>query len=395
MKINKTLAALIASASLGMSGQVLAIAQDDDTAAGTVVSNVTSLTYTVGDTDMSEDTSTAPTLFTVDQKVDLSLEWNQAFITADTGAEIAIKLTLSNEGNSVQSFKFDAAQSANDTVLTKMTGSGADKLDDADTSTASWAFYEESGDDVSGYDAQDTPLLGGVVENLAIDTDGSEVVTVWAVNKNADNTADESKIGVEIRARAWDGAAYLIEGNTNGSGNAAKNNALSDKFIMFAEGTGDNALTLSGGASRDGGFAVLTEILVAAPILTITKSVDITDDPISTSAPYYAIPGSTIKYTITVVNAGTGDAPTITVTDELFFSTAAADPSDPDVTTTNFDTSSTTGVVVYTNQGTDGSIDSSNLASSVTGLASEPKFTMKLELKAEETATITFNVILN
>ncbi len=383
MKINKTLTALIASASIGFSGQALAAAETDDTAAGTTISNTASFSYTIGGAAAVEADSTAVT-FIVDTKVDLTLAWNDAsYVTADVGDDIVLKLLLSNEGNSVQTFKFDTAESVNTTTLPALTA------DDADTSEA-WTYYQDDGDDAYQGSGTDTLLTGGVISNLAIDTDGSNIVTIWAVGKNLDTTADESEIGVEIRARAWDGAAYLTEGNTNGSGTAIKNTSLDDEFIVFAEDPdGDKALTLAGAytvdGTRDGGFVVLTEILVAAPIISIEKSVSVIASPFTLSdGSFVAIPGSTIEYEITVINDGTGGVSDLAVTDILDFS--------------NYDLSGTAGsasVDFFLADGTTPATDPGNTSTNQVLNVGTGSYTIDLDLVGKREAKITLEVVLN
>ena len=382
MKINKTLAALVASAGISMSGQTFAAATATDTPAGTEIKNQATFSYTVGIQNYT-DTS-LETAFTVDQKVDLTLVWNQSPVTADVGDEFALKIDISNQGNSIQSFQFDNTQSASNTVLPGLTaaGPGPDQVDDADSATT-WEYFLDSGDGSYTSGGEGTKLANDAITDLAIDTDGTNVVTIWAVAKNLDTTVDESMIGVEIRARAWDStnSILLAETNDSGAGND-KNSNLSTEYIVNAEDPeGDKDLTLAGGTgSRDGGYVVLTEILVAAPIVTIEKEVAVTDDPINTAAPYVAIPGSTIQYTITVTNEGTGDAPTIEVTDDLI---------DANYTLT--------GTVASTNVDfldLDVPAAATQSTSSGEALSAGNQYSIDLELKNRESATITFDVLL-
>jgi len=389
MKINKSLAALIASAGIGISGQALAAATATDTAAGTVITNEATFSYMVGSQNYT-DTS-AETTFKVDQKIDLILVWNQSPVTADVGDEFALKIEISNEGNLAQSFKFDSDQSANGTVLTKMTAiAGSNQLDDAESAT-SWAYYQDGGDNAYTTDgsSDDIELTDGILTNLAIDTDASpEVVTVWAVAKNLNTTVDESKIGVEIRARAWDSSglgSYLAETDTSGVDND-KNFRLSEQFVVFAEDPeGDKNLILAGGTgNRDGGYVVLTEILVAAPIISIAKSVSVTASDFTLSdGSFVAIPGSTIEYTVTVTNDGTGDASLITVTDPLDDLNYLLDDTIANtvVTFLNVDGSAAT-------TGTDASAES-NIAIDASKI-----YSLDLRLNKKEEATITFDVEL-
>lgn len=385
MKINKTLTALIASASLGMSGQTFAAATTTDTAAGTTITNQATFSYTVGSVTTSDVSTVAQ--FIVDTKVDLTLEWNDATnVTADVGDTIVIKLSLSNEGNSAQTFKFLSSESAGGTSLTELTE------DDADTSAA-WDYYldtDGSGgtDDVYTDGSEGTALAGDAVTNLAVyEADGTtkKIVTIWAVGKNLDDTIDLSEIGVEIGARAWDGTNYLQEGNVDGSGDIDKNADLNAEFIVFADDpTTDTAIT--GLTAADGGYVVLTEVLVAAPIISIAKEVSVTNSPFTINddgASFIAIPGSTIQYTVTVTNDGTGDASLVTVTDPL--------------TDDNYDVTGTVASTSVTFLNVDGSAAATGAgasASSNTAIDGSDIYSIDLRLKGKEEATITFEVEL-
>ncbi len=415
MKINKTLAALITSASLGMSGQVLAAAETDDTAAGVEISNLASFSYSVNG-DVTNGESDDPdgdgplggvaTTFEVDQKVDLILTWDDAtYITADVGDDIVIKLTLSNEGNSAQSFKFEGSDTAANTDLPKL-AAAADHTgkDDAQT-VESWSYYldtDGSGgtDDIYTKDAEGTALTNDVIGDLDVyeaDDITKKVVTIWAVGKNLNDTDDLSQIGVEISAIASDaGGAAIEEGNTNPSGTDIKDDNLDDGFIVFADTSStyeEDELLIT---APDGTYVLLTEILVAAPIITITKEVKVTDSPFTLNndgTSFVAIPGSTIEYTILVENNGTGDAPEIKVLDTL--------PSEYKLVGVAGSAIEITNLVYLAEDIHDpvetADIDSVTVATgedlSVTGIDGEV-FTIHLDLKGKESMKITFEVEL-
>mgnify|MGYP000526232536 CR=1 FL=1 len=381
MKINKTLAAMIASAGLGISGQALAIATETNTEAGTVISNTATFSYDVGSENYT-DTTTATT-FKVDQKVDLTFTWDQTSnITANVGDDFALKLTLTNEGNKAQDFKFEAEQVVSGIDLVHLT------KDDEDSEDTNWVYYNDDGTVDGSYDADDTVIASDVInverlDNLPATTDNNSV-TVWAVAKILDTSADLKEIGVEIMARAWGGSAYLTESTVDKNTNTT---TLGTEYIIFAEDPdGDKTLTLAGAytvdGTRDGGFVVLTEILVAAPIVDITKSVSVKSDPLGSTNPL-AIPGSIITYEIVVSNTGTGDAPTINVTDTLSdeykLSGLNTEVTNIIVTPADLNTPVQTGDIDST---------SSNEGSTL------KVFSADLDLKAKESLTITFDVEL-
>lgn len=108
MKMNKTLTALVASATMGLSGQAMAAG----TPAGSQVTNTVTLDYSVSGTAQNQiDDSTQ---FIVDNKIDMT--FTTALTGASTvipGADLSPTYTLQNDSNDSQSFRFTLAESTN------------------------------------------------------------------------------------------------------------------------------------------------------------------------------------------------------------------------------------------------------------------------------------------
>jgi uncharacterized repeat protein (TIGR01451 family) len=267
MKINKTLTALIAGASLGLSGQAFAAG----TLASTAVSNVATLSYTVNLSAVPSTSSQAD--FSVDAKVDLSLSSDNT-PSADAGATTNLEYTITNTGNSTQFFKLDS-----------------------------------DGSDVFKLSVGDTVIVDGVLQ-LAPDA----IVTFYLEQAVSDTAADGSTESYNVNARVSDAAGtYLAESTADKN---ASQTTLDDTFLVFAEATTDSALPLSGGTTRDGGFTAQGDITVSAPVLTGTKTVVVKDDGLGGTTPF-AIPGATVTYTIVINSTGTKDATGVTFTDDL------------------------------------------------------------------------------
>jgi uncharacterized repeat protein (TIGR01451 family) len=267
MKINKTLTALIAGASLGLSGQAFAAG----TLASTAVSNVATLSYTVNSSAVPSTSSQAD--FSVDAKVDLSLSSDNT-PSADAGATTTLIYTIENTGNATQFFKLDS-----------------------------------DGSDVFKLSSDDTVIVNGVL-TLAPDA----IVTFYLEQAVSDTAADGSTESYNVNARVSDVAGtYLAESTADKN---ASQTTLDDTFLVFAEATTDSALPLSGGTTRDGGFTAQGDITVSAPVLTGTKTVVVKDDGLGGTTPF-AIPGATVTYTIVINSTGTKDATGVTFTDDL------------------------------------------------------------------------------
>ena len=105
MKLNKTLIALAAGASFGLSGQAFAAG----TASGEQITNTVKLNYAVSGVAQNEVDDQAQ--FIVDNKVDMT--FTTALSGASTvvpGADMTPSFTLINDGNKAQSFKFELAE---------------------------------------------------------------------------------------------------------------------------------------------------------------------------------------------------------------------------------------------------------------------------------------------
>ncbi len=302
MKINKTFTALVAGASLGLSGQAIAAG----TPSGTSITNTATLSYKVNSTDIPSTSSQAK--FAVDTKVDLTLSSTNS-PSADAGATVDLTYTLTNDSNSPQFFKLDSDQAS--------------------------AIFNDSGD----------TLITDSVISLAIDASFDFKMP----GKVADTAGNTSTTTYQVRAKAVTdatGATFLTEesAQTTPADKDASQANLDNSYIVFAEAITDSALpgTLANGIVRDGGFVVSSGITVDAPELTSTKTVTvnsstITDSNGDTFSTSYAIPGSTVSYTVVVTNVGAKTASGVNFSDDI-----ATNSSD-------LDTESVTNIVIKDN----------------------------------------------
>lgn len=330
MKLNKTLTALAVGASFGLSGQAFAAG----TEAGTVITNTASMTYTVGSTPITESDDAK---LTVDTKVDLTFSWDngpQRDIAA--GATSALKLSLSNDGNFKQDFKFTVAETSNGTILPSFTA--PDNTDNSNTAGTVTFYLDDDAGSVDSLDtANDTELTTDTISAAYLGLDDTKVIQ--AVVTIDDVAEDTDRIGLEIRAQAVDGSGNPLTEDTTTDKNASQTN-LDDNLIVFADDpTVDASLTLAGGTNRDGGYVVLTEIDVEAASLEVTKEVTVISDILASANPR-AIPGSVVEYTVTVENTGAVAADSVDFLDNLTFDIDTDGENDIDratITITNVD----------------------------------------------------------
>ncbi len=192
MKINKSLTALIAGASLGLSGQAYSAANyEASTAANTLISNSATINFKVDSVDLSSDTSIS---FRVDNKVDLNVtaQGSTTYGIAPTGpaagSYYVAPFIIRNDGNLTQDYKFVAAD------LPELTGNtGPDVTDSSDTATTGLfnVFVDNtSTGSIGSYDIGDNIQF---VDNLA---PGSTALVFVVINNT--NTVASTLINGDV-----------------------------------------------------------------------------------------------------------------------------------------------------------------------------------------------------
>ncbi len=321
MKINKTLTALIAGASLGLSGQVIAAATSK---AGVDITNSASLTYTVGNS-ATTSTSTDDSTFTVDKKIDFTTVVNKSDSKVYAGlSELTetrlFTFTLINVGNSDQYFKItnDVAKYA---------------IGSASISTALQDFQ-----------------LGNIVIYLDDDTDFGNGVLSTGVNEyeiKSENLTDafvagSDRVVVHIEADLVPSIAIGNYRDKNTDSKLTYADDLSGAFSFteltifpIAGSGGSQILSDDSSAPFDAdtmqtvfaddvtdGFGV--ELLDAqfelqSAYVSLSKDVTVTATGITgyTGTVMHFLPGSTVEYTLSATNEGDLAADDVTVTDDL------------------------------------------------------------------------------
>ncbi len=254
MKINKTLTALIAGASLSISGQALAT-----TEAATSIKNTATLSFDVNGTNVSDVSSEAE--FRVDSKVNMTLI-SQNSPTADAGDDATLTFKLTNLTNGPMYYVIAGGSSYAFTGTPPTNASIAGDL----------IYLEKEGDEVTFTSTESVP-------NAAVYS---------------------STIDVELTATATNNLKVAIETST-----ADKDtNLLGLYYVLADEGT----------VNYDGIYEDTSTITVSSAHLTATKTVTIKDDGMGTK---YAIPGATVTYTIVITSDGSKDAEGVIFTDDL------------------------------------------------------------------------------
>ncbi|UUZ69603.1 hypothetical protein LP416_09455 [Polaromonas sp. P2-4] len=273
------------------------------TAAGQAITNLATLNYSVGGTAQSPIGSSATgnttgagtnTSFVVDNKINLLVTTTDvspgvSVVPGSTAATATFSVL--NSGNSTQDFSLSTANLA--TLTTNPFGGTADNFN-----PTACSVKVESGA-TAGYQVlEDTATF---IDELA--ADASKTVYVICSIPSGQINDDIGVISL---------TATALVGGTSGSQGAAlvetttANTAGVD--IVFADVAGtDDAARNAQHSSRDV-FKVVTATL------TVTKTVAPVCDPFNGSTNPKNIPGSFVRYTITIANTGLAGAPSAALT---------------------------------------------------------------------------------
>jgi hypothetical protein len=328
MKINKTLTALIAGASLGLSGQAFAAftAPSTQTAAGTSISNTVSLDFTV-DSVVQDQVSSVPVSFLVDTRVDLAIQINDTseVTIRPNGNGYYSTFSLANLSNEVLDFDLSTADLSG-TGIAFLNGT----VDDTFDLDANLEIFVESGANAGYQSTEDTATS---VDTLAIYSGtGDEVVIYVVVTANvsaSQEDGDLSAVALTATARQVDGSP-IPDQTTIAFDKDTKQFVLADAgFDGFA----------SVNTAFEVGTAKFTDPLDANDTNKFTMTVRVINDPVcdssltaASSDDYFtvgcpagapinykpkAIPGAMVEYTISAKNSGSVNADSVTFSEDL------------------------------------------------------------------------------
>lgn len=327
MKTNKkTLAALIASASFGLSGQAFAAftAPADSTEAGTVISNQVNLDYTVNGIDQDAIDST-PVTFVVDTRVDFAVELNDSATVKVTplGDNYVSTYALANYSNEALDFNLGAANIA-DGSFSFLAGTATDNFN-----ITTLAVYVESGANTGYQPLEDTAVS---INDLATYTQNGDEAILYVVTESAiaGTQVDADIAGVELTATALQGDGTAIPDQMDDADNTA------EKQFVFADADNNGFEKLNtafevGSAKftdpndpNDANKFTMTVKVINDPICDSTLTKASTNDysggcPAGAPTNYLpkAIPGAMVEYTLTAKNSGSIDATAVTFKRDL------------------------------------------------------------------------------
>ena len=309
MKINKTLTALIAGASLGLSGQAMAAG----TVAGADVTNTVSLSYAVSGTQQASES------FSVDFKVDHKINFAVESVSAEIietgtrpGSTVKYTFRVINNGNGFVDFDLDFLDETLNTSLSSVTGTPNDNVQFESVTY----FWDENKDGVDNAGAETSQFVDALdfddsgtanIAHIVVSIDLYELSDTNAGQYNDLDVTDgihnvSGLVGgltftAQAAANENTGVPTSVANGTLGTVYASDDRLTNDTAgvdRVFADSTADNSESVTGG------------IKISTSQLSVTKTMSVVDDFITAdTTKAKAIPGAQIEYTITVENVGT------------------------------------------------------------------------------------------
>jgi uncharacterized repeat protein (TIGR01451 family) len=284
---------------LALACMVSGTARAAGTAAGTVINNRSTVSYSVGGIAQtpieSSPTGNAnpgvgngtDTTFLVDRKVNFTVAASPAaYVTTTPGAAAQVtRYIITNTSNAAEGFQLSAANLTGGTVF-----GNTDTID----LTGLSVFVDGNADGI--YEVGTDTATN--VNTIAADTS----IFVFLVG-NVPNTAkngDAANVQLTAKAAVSGTNGATLEVNTAGPDNP---NAVD---VVLADGVAHTGVEQASGS-----------YLVQSAALTITKQSLTISDPFNGTTNPKAIPGATVEYTVTMTNNGTVAASPVTLADPL------------------------------------------------------------------------------
>jgi uncharacterized repeat protein (TIGR01451 family) len=288
--MQKRMAGMLAIAALVLGAAD--VVQAAGTLAGTNISNIATVNYTVN--AVAQPALTANADFVVDRRIDMTLTAVPVAlvsVTPGTSGNL-IPFTLTNTSNAPLDFSTAPANRANGTADPY----GGATADGFDSTNASFADNNNS----SAYEAGTD--LSAIVTNLA--PDASRLVFVVSTIPGGQASGTVAVVTLTATATELGGAALT---------QSAGADVAATVQTVFADGAGATD------AARDAAFSRSSGFLVQGATVSVTKTEAIISDPINGGTNPKHIPGAIVEYTVTVTNAAGSALPAtaVTLTDVL------------------------------------------------------------------------------
>lgn len=269
------------------------IAQAAGTLSGTSIDNTATITYEVGGIGQNPvDSNTAS--FLVDNKIDLTVAAVDVAAVGVIPGSVDQVLTFSvtNEGNTVQDYSL-AAQAATGAIF---------GVNDNFDATNVRVFVDADGDSL--FTGADTETY---IDELAPD---AGVVAFIVANIPLAQVDGDGAL-YDLIAQTAEGGSAASQGTDILTDDVAEPDYADTVQTVFADdaGTADNA--------NDGRHSARSAYEVVTADLNIVKTSAVVRDPINDTTNPKAIPGATLRYTVTVTNNGAADADNVSLVDQI------------------------------------------------------------------------------
>lgn len=277
------------------------IAFADGTPSGTSIDNYATVDYTVGGVPQNPANSDTAT-FVVDNKVDVlvsTIDGSAVLVTPGDTLQV-LTFEVTNEGNTTHDYSLAATASA-----TPAFGEPSEDFD----ATNVGVFVDANGNGT--YD----PLVDVATYIDELEADSS--VVVFVVSDIPLGLGDGEVASYDLTATTAAGGAGGSQGadlpGTDDSGSADDPATVQTVYADDA-GTTDS--------DNDRRHSSKSAYKVRTATLDVTKTADVSDDPINGGTNPKAIPGATVDYAISVENTGSAAATSVQVVDSIPANTA-------------------------------------------------------------------------
>jgi uncharacterized repeat protein (TIGR01451 family) len=262
------------------------------TLSGTSIDNTATCDYDVG--GIPQTPVNGAVSFVVDNKIDLTVTTvDVAAVEGNPGStNHALTFTLLNAGNTVQDYSL-AAQGASGTLF--------GVTDDFDMNNVR-EFVDTNGNGTYD-DGVDTDTY---VDELAADS----TIVVFIVADFPLSAGDGEGALYDLIAQTAEGGSAGSQGADITSDDAGIPDRPDTVDLVFADGAG------TADAANDGKYSDRSAYKAISASLTVAKTSAVISDPINGGVNPKAIPGATLRYTVTVTNNGTEDADSVVLVDQ-------------------------------------------------------------------------------
>jgi hypothetical protein len=256
------------------------------TTAGTVITNTATVNFTVG--GVAQTPQSASNNLTVDRKI----------IITDAVVDAAPVSVVPGQTNPVM--VFSVTNSSNSVMDIDLAAA-------AQASGVAVGFSKTSNFAAGSTIVLHTGSASGPVVTYLDEVAADATTTIYAVDTSAPaipTTATNGQFaGITLTATARQGGTAGTEGGT-----VSTTTPYGGANNVFAESAG-----FGSDAANNGVYVSSDVFVIAAPVLTVTKTSTIISDPINGTTNPKAIPGATVRYCIQIANAAGGATATAPV----------------------------------------------------------------------------------